>query len=318
MSPSKFSRTRTLVLPKMVLFSLFLTIFCPSFLLFHVSAGQNLTTHSCEMYTKWPSINVCLLRNLNLTTDQKHFQLIPGHPVSKINGFRVISSRMEVVTREICETLPFLTYFEATEVGIASIEPDAFEKCPKLMKVDLGENPLWQIPPGLFDSNKDLIEVAFWSNKLSNIDENLFRNNPDLTRVFLSQNRLSTLPSKLFENNPKLYLLHLDNNKFRHLSFLTEFPTLPNLTELRLDWNKLSDLEPLTLLSKFPNLTTIELDKNQFLCERQAEIEQIFKGNNVTNVKFGTCIETMEVWGSFSCGKTQISDVSKGERSVRA
>lgn len=254
--------------------------------------GQ-VTNYTCKIqkYFFWPSVNFCVLSDLNVTPSQKHFRIVPNYTVSDITGVHIQNSQVTLLTSDTCEILPFVTHLLASNIGpITAIEENAFQKCVNLEFVDLSRNSLRHLPSKLFTWNEDILTINFWSNKLTKIDENLFKYNQKLTSVVLSVNRLRALPSHLFTNNPHLKSVNLADNQLAVLSFLDEMPVLRNVTQINLASNKLSDVDVVTLIEKLPNLQTIDLGGSAFLCPRQQEIKTILKQHNVTQITIGNCI----------------------------
>lgn len=93
-----------------------------------------INNYTCEIREDlyWP-INTCVIHGRNSTsTQKKYFQLVPNNPVNEIKGVRFISSKVEVLTSDVCETLPIVTYFLAWDAGLMVADENAFAKCTKL------------------------------------------------------------------------------------------------------------------------------------------------------------------------------------------
>lgn len=265
-------------------------VFCA--ILIQGSDIHQVKAYSCKIdkYT-WPSITTCTLGGLNLTTSEKHFQIVPNYDVNEIKGFRFRVSRLVVLTNDVCEVLPFLTHFRAKWLGLTSIEDNAFEKCTKLKVLELSLNSLTTLPTQLFASNEDLLEVYLYDNQLVELDRDLLQNNKNLVKIALQNNRLRSLSSDFFKNNQKFYSLSLNDNQLRELSFIEGMPVSVNLTEIDVRKNKLSDVDVEKLMEKGPNLKFIYLSGNEFLCKRKQELERLLLEKNVTTIDIEICIE---------------------------
>lgn len=97
----------------------------------------------------WSHIKTCFL-NVGRNRTQTRFQLEPNHPVWKIKGFTFESSQVDVLTSDVCETLPYVTHFAASGVGLRRIDTDSFRKCSRLEVIDLDTNSLTSLPMGIF------------------------------------------------------------------------------------------------------------------------------------------------------------------------
>lgn len=237
-------------------------IFC-YFFVFHKTYGQNPTYQCKEELWRF----LCILSNINQTSAQKHFKVIPHRDVSQITSVEFINSKMEVLTANICDALPNLQVLNLLpNLGLTSIDENAFSKCTKLGAVDLRGNSLTTLPSGVFDSNVDLQVVWLQNNKLTEIDGNLFKHNPNLGRIYLN------------------------NNKLQEFSFSTEMPVMTKMEKIDLSNNELSDVDIETLLEKCPNLKEIKLDGNNFSCDRQLQIIDALKAKNVV-YDITQCIE---------------------------
>lgn len=178
------------------------------------------------------STNLCILQGLNMTSLDKHFLPIPNHSVTDIDAVRIEKSKVEVLTGDICKTMPFIKVFGGASIGLRSIEENAFKECTKLERILLQGNFLSTLSSQIFHWNPELTEVRLWKNELTEIDENLFENNKKLTEIDLSENLLDAMPMNLFQNTKKLtkVLLTRYSNKLNDLSFIEEVRVLKTLT----------------------------------------------------------------------------------------
>lgn len=269
-------------------------IFCP--FLIKVTRGS-VKNYTCEYSIFTKDTNICYLKHLNVTSSEKLFRLVPRQPVREIEVLVIWSSKVAVLTSDICETLRYLKIFRIPSVGLTSVEADAFQKCPHLKEIDLGLNYLSSLPSGIFDWNERLELVYLHTNKFTTIDEKVFKYNKNLVMVRLYNNNLHCLPSNLFENTPKLNFLDLGKNQLRLLSFLEEgMSVLESVSKVYLDHNKLSDVDEQKVIKTFPDLETIWLEGNNFWCNRRQTIEYFLKQQGVVRVILGNCLEDKKFW----------------------
>lgn len=204
----------------------------------------------------------CTISVVNHTSSQEHFTLIPHRDVSEVKGVVFVEFQMEVLTEDVCDSLPNVDYFSAISLGLTSVDENALKKCTKLEEVHLGRNLLTSLPLRLLDSNVELSEITLYNNKLTKIDGDFFK------------------------HNPKLEQIDLDNNQLRELTFSTQ---MPSLKRIFLKNNALSDVDVDALLEKCPNLEEIRLNGSKFTCDRQKQIIKAFNAKNIT-YEIGECI----------------------------
>lgn len=279
----------------MAQFSFFITIFC-AFLLIQTTLSQSFyspNNYTCKIttYFFWP-FKFCILSGLNVTTSRKHLRLEPKYAIEELNGVNFEDSEVQVLTSDVCDTLPFLTHILATEIGLTMIEEKAFQKCSKLEFLRLTGNSLTDLPARLFTWNEHLSVLDLSENQLIKVDANLFKDNGNLKVIALSDNRLHSIPKNLFSNNLKIQELYLAKNGLRELAFLDEMPVMRHLTNFDLDYNKLLDVDVdfEKLHEKFPNVRTIGLEGINFLCTRQDEFKKLLEQKGVTEVRLDNCI----------------------------
>lgn len=225
----------------------------------------------------------CYLSNVNQTSSMKHFKVISHRrDVSEVDRVDFLGSKIQILTEEVCEALPYVQVFYADSLNLTSVDDNAFKKCLKLTHVLLQGNSLTNLPSGVFDFNIELSYVRLDDNKLTEIDESIFKNNPNLR------------------------IIYLNNNKLRIFSFLSEMPAL---RWIYLDNNDLYEVDIETLLEKCPVLEEIGLDRNKFPCDRQLNITEALKANNI-KYKIGNCTKTEVEHGTSNTVTIIISTVS--------
>lgn len=238
--------------------------FCCEVFFFFLMIQKSLETISSYKCTKgWIETN-CKLSNIKQTSLLKHFTVIPHRDVKEVSRVLFVASKMETLTEDVCNALPYVQVFDAWHLELTSVDENAFQKCTKLTKVNLHENLLTTLPSGLFDSNVDLSDVWLHKNKLKKID------------------------GYMFKNNPNLWEINLSFNKIQEFSFPTEMTPLKKLRMLNLTYNALSDFNVGMLLEKCPNLKRIYFDENKFTCVRQPTVIKALQDKNI-EYQIGKC-----------------------------
>lgn len=206
-----------------------------------------------------PTRNICSLRHVQIPSFRKDVRVLPHWEVTSIKGLRFLHSKMEVLTSDFCETLPFLVCFDTRRLGLVSVDSDVFEMCAELEQVDLSLNNINAVPTIIFDRNEKLKAVFLNNNRLIKIDVDLFKNNGNLVYLNLNNNRLRSLPQNLFDYNPKLTYLRVANNELGNVAFLFQIPVVTHLSFVHLERNKLwrPNHDAIKLRKKFPNLHEI-------------------------------------------------------------
>lgn len=237
--------------------------------------------------------NVCILKGLILPSSEKKFVPVTDYPtINKIDALWIENSEIKVLTDDICKVFPSIKVFGVRNVGLTSVDENAFQKCTKLTKVFLDQNTLTTLPSRIFYWNPELRVVDLHQNKLEEIDQNLFKYNKKLTNVDFHNNHLNFLPINTFKNNPSLTFLNVSNNQLSEILFLEEMPTLKNLKEIRLHYNNLPDVDLEKVHANFPNLQTLELYANEFYCDRHYSIKTFLNENKIQHT---------DIWRSKQC-----------------
>lgn len=103
-------------------------IFCS--IVIHKSRGQ-IPTFECKINKDWriiprPKIDAvdiriyfygCKVFNASLTSSKKNFKLDPRvKNVHKVTWIQFVSSQVEILTKDVCETLPYLIGFNGVKL----------------------------------------------------------------------------------------------------------------------------------------------------------------------------------------------------------
>lgn len=202
----------------------------------------------------------CVIVNANssvITHPEMHCPASMGD-VNDLLLLRYIETTLQV---DALASFTNLTSLEIFQGSLSRIEPGAFEKVPKLVKIIVRNNllttiedytfrgldalqilylianDLTTIEPLGFDGLKNLTHLVLSGNKLATVPETLFNSAPLLRSISLNNNQLTDLPAALFDNVGNLFRLDLSNNLLQHF----DFPDL-KVTLLFLHNNSLTSL----------------------------------------------------------------------------
>uniref|UniRef100_A0A336LNH1 CSON009147 protein n=1 Tax=Culicoides sonorensis TaxID=179676 RepID=A0A336LNH1_CULSO len=209
----------------------------------------------------------CVITNIVLKESNKNFILIPHYSqIMNIGSISFVTSKVEVLSSNICDTLRFITKFNASNLELVAVDENTFMNCSNLIEVSLSDNFLEVLP------------------------SNVFEQNVNLRFVFLSNNLFKTIEMNLFQNNIYLTLLNLDENQLRNISFSNNSAPFQNLTTFNVAKNWLSDFDVEQCVNVFPNLKKIKIQDNLLLCnERNQIISDLVKHNIQVNTDLGVC-----------------------------
>uniref|UniRef100_A0A182T4L7 Leucine rich immune protein (Coil-less) n=1 Tax=Anopheles maculatus TaxID=74869 RepID=A0A182T4L7_9DIPT len=182
---------------------------------------------------------------------------------------------------------------ELYEGWIQRIEPGAFEKLSKLIKLSVQEQNITLLEDYTFRGLEALVHLDLEVSKLRSIAPHAFDGLKSLERLHLSENSLTHLPDEIFDNIGSLYALDVSYNRLKsfiypnlkaekltlhynsltrlhindHMRFVlandnrirTITGTGRHVTELRLNDNAISDV---TAIARMTNLTKLCLSNN--------------------------------------------------------
>lgn len=98
----------------------------------------------------------CILPKVNHTASNKNFKVIPHRDPSEVDGATFIKSKIEILTDDVCNALPYLKTFNDGLLGLVYVDENAFRKCTKLLFVMLQGNLLTNLSLVLFETNVNL------------------------------------------------------------------------------------------------------------------------------------------------------------------
>lgn len=215
------------------------------------SALNEELTYKCEL-----SGTTCTFSNI----DRNWTPSSDDPNIVEIVNFK--ESSIPVVTKDICDTFPFLKELFLDNVGVQEIQEDAFIYCTGLTKLDLKGNHIDQILPNTFLYTKSLQKLDLSENKIKTLDKNLFSNLPELEVLALNQNFLTEFSSELIRNNKDLIHLYLYSNDL---------------------W----DIEPAEIADSHSKLKTFSVDDNVLSCSKMIQIHQLLASKEILNDQVG-------------------------------
>lgn len=169
-------------------------------------------------------------------------------PSFPLNPFEVLSS-------SIMNEFPNLRELHLTNLGINSINSDAFESCNELEVLKITGGSLKEIPLNLLQNCQKLKVFSLYSNNLTEVPFNTLAQLPALEVLDLSFNHFAAIPQD-FPNLPKLKSLTMMKSDIRTIS-PTAFDQLDQLEELIIDGNQLVTFE-----ANLPQLKNLQLRNN--------------------------------------------------------
>ena len=141
--------------------------------------------------------------------------------------------------------------------------PDKTKKnyFPKLEKLELAHNKIFQIPDNVFDPLENLKSLALYDNKIVNISNKAFSLLHKLENLYLGNNKICTIAENAFDSLESLKNLELQGNKIAHISSKI-FNLLLSLETLDLSENGISKIDD-NAFDSLSSLSFINLQKNK-------------------------------------------------------
>lgn len=207
------------------------------------------TKYQCEVvnYT-------CELSELHLARD--NYVIEPeAKNLTAITKFDLFDSTVEILSKEICKSLPNLQSFFVPTQFIEEIEDRAFEHCTKLENLVLS------------------------GNSIGNINRTTFKGLQNLKKLYLSRNDIPIFDVDLSDSKQLRVLSVVSANISTFV--VDSLREQINLKELYLDSNNLFDVDIESILRFCPHLKIIHLLHNKFKCSRYIEILSILNEKRV-------------------------------------
>ncbi|CAH1991800.1 unnamed protein product [Acanthoscelides obtectus] len=136
-----------------------------------------------------------------------------------------------------------LYVLQIRNVGLADIQPRAFNITPTLGLLKISYNPLTSLKKGVFQGLR-VKEIDCSNNFISSIDEEAFDGIPTLEVLRLSYNAIKQVSPEWFKNSPNVYKLSIIFNELTSLparAFQNMAKDRP--VKLRLSANRIQDID---------------------------------------------------------------------------
>ncbi|CAH1154165.1 unnamed protein product [Phaedon cochleariae] len=184
-------------------------------------------------------------------------------------------------------------------VNLSRIEPEAFQKVPKLRKLSLAVNKLTEIVKGSFNNLEALEFLYLSANEISTIEENAFGSLINLRKIHLDRNKIVGLNGNLFHGCARLSLINLKFNMIESItkaSFQDLRPNHQSSITIQLNKNRIRDVDPSTFGMSNPVILHLEgnyLDATSDLLYGLKEYSKLYLDGNQVRCLADDVIENM-------------------------
>lgn len=209
-------------------------------------------TFKCQLNER----RICQFYNIHLNTTYFNWQPTADDP-STVRFIEFTESTIPVMTKDICETFPVLTFLDLYNVGIREITQGAFDSCSELSNLMLQRNLLKRIPSRAFEKLTNLLMLNLKDNQLEQLDPGCFSKLSRLMFLDVAGNNLIDFSPQLVQQNTELTYLYVDSNY-------------------------LSDVAVEKLVELLPIVQRIEFDDNAIRCSRVAEMNEFLIAEKIS------------------------------------
>lgn len=176
----------------------------------------------------------CTLQDISFDDDDS-IRFLPKSKVPRtVSKVSFVSSKIPVLTSDICDNFPNLEILEMNEVSLKVVDTEALSGCTKLKEIQLRDNFLSTLDKDTFQQNKMLKKIILNNNNLTTIPQDLFKGLQELTWIDLCSNLLSRLPAVTFSGLTEIVNLEVRNNPLLSLEVEEMRKEMPNLKYLLL------------------------------------------------------------------------------------
>ncbi|CAO1431011.1 unnamed protein product [Diamesa serratosioi] len=154
-----------------------------------------------------------------------------------------------------------LQVFDASNLGLKSVQSEIFGKSPNLKSIYLRNNKIQELSESTFANLRNLTTVDLSFNSIMSIRPGAFVNVMNIRQLFLKGNQLSAFKGEFFNTGTGLEDLDISDNQLSYI-FPTAFKIHPRLKRLMASNNKFSFF-PAALIASLQFLEHIDLSKNQ-------------------------------------------------------
>uniref|UniRef100_A0A336N756 CSON008054 protein n=1 Tax=Culicoides sonorensis TaxID=179676 RepID=A0A336N756_CULSO len=186
--------------------------------------------------------SICIFNDVHLNETHPHFNpihvkgLIDFGDPSSVYLMGDQNNSFHTLTSDLCNAFPNVNDFKISEVGLVTLQSDAFYNCKLLKELDIHGNNVEHLP------------------------QNLLLKSLRLKNFSLRQNKIKQLPVGFFDTTKVLTFLMLNEplmEKFVKLSTEPSTGDIKQLTlmkQLYIGENSITDLDTFYILRAFPNL----------------------------------------------------------------
>lgn len=201
----------------------------------------------------------CAFLNINTTKENPNFQPYNEDPSYIYKVYILNTSRLEVLTSDICDYFPRLGELVILNVpNLQNFTADSVSACRDLSWFSLYGSSVTEIPLDLFKANPEMRHVIFKDVPIQAIQPGQFHG-IDLSNLILVGTNITEFPVDSIKPEDSPYLKY----------FVTSSSNLVDF-----------DLE--LLLSRFELLRQIGYDDNDIRCSRVEVMNGLMKARNVT------------------------------------
>uniref|UniRef100_A0A336LL37 CSON012566 protein n=1 Tax=Culicoides sonorensis TaxID=179676 RepID=A0A336LL37_CULSO len=213
----------------------------------NVADHQNLRSNIPNFTCNADYETICTFNDIQLNETHPHFNPIhvkkyksSSDPISLyLNGNQ--NNSIHTLTDDLCNAFPSLRDFKIYEVGLVTLQSNAFHNCRYL---------------------KDL---EIFGNNVEFLPQDLLEKNPRLKHFSVRRNKIKELPAGFFDTTKVLTTLTLGEpsmEKFVKLSTdpsTGEIKPLTLMKQLNIEENSITDLDMFYVLRSFPNLQSFNI-----------------------------------------------------------
>lgn len=167
-----------------------------------------------------------------------------------------VSSKIPILTSDICDNFPNLEVFEVNAVSLKVVDAEAVHGCMRLREIHLRDN------------------------LLTTLYKDTFQNNQGLNKIVLNNNKLTTIPHDLFKGLYQLKWIDLCSNSLSRLPAVT-FTGLTAMENLEVRNNPLLSLEVEEMRKKMPRLKYLLCRDLDLTCDRMTQVEKFLTANGL-------------------------------------
>ncbi|KAL7014366.1 hypothetical protein ACKWTF_015887 [Chironomus riparius] len=206
--------------------------------------------------------NVTILNStdiLEITGD--HFQ---GHADVDVTSVIFDSNKIAFFNGEIMRKFSNLRHIHMVAQGLKEFSHFAFDVCPNLEELVIGDDKVKQFPTGMLKMCANLRYFSVFGYELTYLTEDIFGETKNLEELRISNTKLTSIPGNLLKNMENLRIFVATQNLIKLLN-PNFFINVRNLQELDLSKNELNNSQNIIdTLNGHISLVKLDLSYNDF------------------------------------------------------